>query len=181
MCGIAGLIELGGLGDVEGRARAARDHLRRRGPDGEDIWSDGHCALVHTRLAVIDLSPGGAQPMQRDGLVITYNGEIFNYAEIRTELSGLGHGFRSNSDTEVILAGWRQWGEGLLPRIVGMFAFAIWDAGTQTLFAARDRFGEKPLLYTVSGRRLAFGSDLQSCETMLGETRPVDPAALRAF
>ncbi len=81
----------------------------------------------------------------------------------------------------MILAGWRQWGAGLLPRIVGMFAFAIWDAGTQTLFAARDRFGEKPLLYTVSGRRLAFGSDLQSCETMLGETRPVDPAALRAL
>jgi asparagine synthase (glutamine-hydrolysing) len=181
MCGIAGLVELGGLGDVEGRARAARDHLRRRGPDGDDIWSDGHCALVHTRLAVIDLSPGGAQPMQRDGLVITFNGEIFNYAEIRTELARLGHVFRTNSDTEVILTGWRQWGEGLLPRIVGMFAFAIWDAGTQTLFAARDRFGEKPLLYTVSGSRVAFGSDLQSCETMLGETRSVDAAALRAF
>jgi asparagine synthase (glutamine-hydrolysing) len=182
MCGIAGSVELGGLGDAaESRARAARDHLRRRGPDGEGIWSDTHCALVHTRLAIIDLSPGGAQPMQRDGLVITFNGEIFNYAEIRAELSQLGHSFRSNSDTEVILAGWRQWGTGLLPRIVGMFVFAIWDTATQTLFAARDRFGEKPLLYAVSGNRLAFGSDLQSCETMLGETRPVDAAALRAY
>jgi asparagine synthase (glutamine-hydrolysing) len=182
MCGIAGLAELGGLGDTfESRARSTRDHLRRRGPDGEGIWSDGHCALVHTRLAVIDLSPGGAQPMQRDGLVITFNGEIFNYAEIKTELSRLGHTFRSNSDTEVILAGWKQWGAELLPRIVGMFVFAIWDPATRTLFAARDRFGEKPLLYAVSGNRLAFGSDLQSCEIMLGETRPVDPAALRAF
>ena len=181
MCGIAGLVDLGGLGDVEGRARAARDHLRHRGPDGENIWTDHHCALVHTRLAIIDLTPGGAQPMKRNSSVITFNGEIFNYAEIRTELAQLGHSFHSNSDTEVILAGYRQWGAGLLPRIVGMFAFAIWDAQAQTLFAARDRFGEKPLLYAVEGNRLAFGSDLQSCETMLGETRPVDPAALRAY
>ena len=127
---------------------------------------------MHTRLAIIDLSPGGAQPMQRDGLVITFNGEIFNYAEIKAELARLGYSFQSNSDTEVILAGFRQWGEGLLPRIVGMFVFAIWDAQTQTLFAARDRFGEKPMLYAASGNRLAFGSDLQACETMLGETRP---------
>ena len=181
MCGIAGLVDLGGLGDVEGRARAARDHLRRRGPDDENIWTDGQCALVHTRLAIIDLSPGGRQPMRRDGLVITFNGEIFNYAEIREELAQLGYSFRSNSDTEVILAGYQEWGEGLLPRIVGMFAFAIWDAERQTFFAARDRFGEKPMLYAVSGKRFAFGSDLQACETMLGETRPVDPAALRAF
>src|SRR5215216_1346559 len=179
MCGIAGLVELAGLGDaVESNARSARDHLRRRGPDGEGIWSDAHCALVHTRLAIIDLTSGGAQPMQRAGLVITFNGEIFNYAQIKARL---GHSFRSNSDTEVILAGWRQWGEGLLPRIVGMFVLAIWDAASQTLFAARDRFGEKPLLYTAGEKRLAFGSDLQSCETMLGETRPVDPAALRAY
>src|SRR4051794_39165056 len=106
MCGIAGLVELRGLGDAaESRALSVRDHLRRRGPDGDGIWSDAHCALVHTRLAVIDLSPGGAQPMQRDGLIITFNGEIFNYAEIKAELARLGHSFRSSSDTEVILAG----------------------------------------------------------------------------
>jgi asparagine synthase (glutamine-hydrolysing) len=181
MCGIAGLVEFSGLRDVGPRARAARDHLRHRGPDGQNIWHDERCALVHTRLAVIDLSPAGAQPMHRHGLVITFNGEIFNYSEIKAELVRLGHSFKSNSDTEVILAGFRQWGEGLLPRIVGMFVFAIWDAQTQTLFAARDRFGEKPMLYAASGNRLAFGSDLQACEIMLGETRPVDPAALRAF
>jgi asparagine synthase (glutamine-hydrolysing) len=172
---------LAGLGDVQARIATARARLRHRGPDGESAWSDPHCALVHTRLAVIDLSPGGAQPMARDGLVITFNGEIFNYAEIRNELSRLGHAFATQSDTEVILAGWRQWGPGLLPRIVGMFAFGIWEPATRTFFAARDRFGEKPLLYAHASNRLAFGSSLAACEAMLGETRPVDPAALRAF
>ena len=183
MCGIAGLVDLGGLGSDEAatRSRSALARIRMRGPDGEGTWADGHCALVHTRLAIIELSPLGAQPMRRDGLVITFNGEIFNYAEVRAELSRLGHAFTSNSDTEVLLAGWRQWGPDLLPRLVGMFAFAIWDERTRTLHAARDRFGEKPLLYTQTGGRLAFGTDLISCEAMLGETRPVDPAALRAL
>jgi asparagine synthase (glutamine-hydrolysing) len=137
--------------------------------------------LVHTRLSIIDLSSLGAQPMQRDDLVISFNGEIFNYPELRNELAAIGHTFRSHSDTEVLLAGWRQWGEGLLPRLVGMFAFAIWDARTRTLFAARDRFGEKPFLYAHVGRHLAFGSDLIACEAMLGEQRPLDLAALRAL
>jgi len=183
MCGIAGLVDLGGISPNEAAARsqAALDVIRVRGPDGEGNWSDLHCALVHTRLAIIELSPLGAQPMVRDGLVITFNGEIFNYAEVRAELERLGCGFRSNSDTEVLLAGWRQWGAGLLPRLVGMFAFAIWDAHTRTLVAARDRFGEKPFLFAQTNGRLAFGSGLTACESMLGETRPVDAAALRAY
>ena len=183
MCGIAGLIDIDGLDPAltEARTRAAIKRIGCRGPDDRGNWTDRHCTLVHTRLAIIDLSPLGAQPMQRNGLVITYNGEIFNYAELRDELAGLGHRFRSNSDTEVILAGWRLWGEGLLHRMVGMFAFAIWDTRARTLFAARDRFGEKPFLYATSGRRLAFGSDLITCEAMLGETRPLDAAALRAL
>ena len=183
MCGIAGLVDLAGLGASESAARsqAALARIRARGPDGEGAWADGHCALVHTRLAIIDLSPRGAQPMTRDGMVIVFNGEIFNFADVRNELVSLGHSFQSDSDTEVLLAGWRQWGERLLPRLVGMFAFAIWDQSTRTLFAARDRFGEKPLLYAASGGRMAFGSDLIACEAMLGEKRPVDPAALRAL
>ena len=183
MCGIAGLADLAGLGANKAivRSQAGLAAIRARGPDGEGTWADGHCALVHTRLAIIELSPLGAQPMTRDGLVITFNGEIFNYAEVRNELVSLGHSFRSNSDTEVLLAGWRQWGERLLPRLVGMFAFAIWDPATRTLFAARDRFGEKPLLYAASNSQFAFGSGLIACEAMLGETRPVDPAALRAL
>ncbi len=183
MCGIAGLVDFGGLDPAltEAKMRAAVARIGCRGPDGRGNWADQHCALVHTRLAIIDLSPLGAQPMQRDGLVITYNGEIFNYAELRDHLVRLGCRFRSNSDTEVILAGWRLWGEGLLRRMVGMFAFAIWDTRARTLYAARDRFGEKPFLYAASGRRLAFGSDLIACEGMLGETRPLDSAALRAL
>jgi asparagine synthase (glutamine-hydrolysing) len=183
MCGIAGLIDLAGLAPNEAKARSERalQRIRMRGPDGEGTWADGHCVLAHTRLAIIDLSPLGAQPMVRDGLVINFNGEIFNFAQVRNELSQLGHSFRSNSDTEVLLAGWRQWGERLLPRLIGMFAFAIWDAKNRTLFAARDRFGEKPLLYAASGQRFAFGSDLIACEAMLGETRPIDPVALRAL
>ncbi len=183
MCGIAGLVDIGGLDPAlaEERMRAAIARIGCRGPDGKGNWTDRHCALAHTRLAIIDLSPLGAQPMERDGLVITYNGEIFNYAELRDELAALGHHFRSNSDTEVILAGWGLWGEGLLRRMVGMFAFAIWDTRARTLFAARDRFGEKPFIYAASGHRMAFGSDLIACEAMLGETRPLDAAALRAF
>lgn len=183
MCGIAGLVDFDGLDQAvtEARVRAAGLRIDVRGPDDRGNWRDAHCALVHARLAIIDLSPLGAQPMQRDGLVITYNGEIFNYAELRDELAALGHAFRSHSDTEVILAGWQQWGDELLPRLTGMFAFAIWDARNHILFAARDRFGEKPFFYAPSGRRLAFGSDLIACEAMLGEQRPVDPAALRAL
>jgi len=183
MCGIAGLVDLAGLDPETARARlaAAIKRIEFRGPDDKGSWSDGNCALAHTRLAIIDLSPLGAQPMVGDGLVITYNGEIFNYADLRSELTGLGHSFNSHSDTEVLLAGWRQWGEGLLPRLVGMFAFAIWDQHQRVLFAARDRFGEKPLLYAVDGKRLAFGSDLIACEAMLGERRPVDPVVLRAY
>ena len=183
MCGIAGLVVLAGLApdQAAARARAALERIRARGPDGEGTWADAHCALVHTRLAIIDLSLLGAQPMARDGLVITFNGEIFNFVEVRQELERLGENFRSQSDTEVLLAGWRQWGAQLLPRLVGMFAFAIWDPATRTLFAARDRFGEKPLLYAAVSGRLAFGSDLIACEAMLGERRPIDSAALRAL
>ena len=183
MCGIGGLVDIGGLDPAatEGRIGAAIARLGFRGPDARGSWTDWHCALVHTRLAIIDLSPLGAQPMQRDGLVITYNGELFNYVELRNELAELGHRFRSNSDTEVILAGWQEWGEHLLCRMVGMFAFAIWDVRARTLFAARDRFGEKPFLYAASGRRLAFGSDVIACEAMLGEARPLDATALQAL
>jgi asparagine synthase (glutamine-hydrolysing) len=183
MCGVAGLVDFGGIEAVraEGVLRAAQNRIGLRGPDGSGRWSDATCALAHARLAIIELSALGTQPMQRGDLVITYNGEIFNYAALRDELLSLGHSFRSHSDTEVLLAGWEQWRERLLPRLIGMFAFAIWDRQRRVLFAARDRFGEKPLLYARSGRSLAFGSDLIACEAMLGEQRPVDPDALSAL
>lgn len=183
MCGIAGLVDLGGLAPsrADDAVRAAQARIGRRGPDGAGQWSDAACVLAHARLAIIELSALGAQPMQRGDLVITFNGEIFNFSALRDELAGLGHSFRSHSDTEVLLAGWEQWREGLLPRLIGMFAFAIWDRRRRVLVAVRDRFGEKPLLYAQAGRRLAFGSDLIACEAMLGEQRPVDRQALNAL
>jgi asparagine synthase (glutamine-hydrolysing) len=183
MCGIAGFASMTGLDPAVGQARAqiALSRLARRGPDGHGVWSDGHCVLAHTRLAIIDLSALANQPMQRDGLTITYNGEIFNFGEVKAELARRGHHFHTASDTEVLLAGWQQWGPDLLPRLVGMFAFAIWDSHSQTLHAARDRFGEKPFVYAGGSQHLAFGSDLIACEAMLGETRPIDPRVLRAL
>jgi len=183
MCGIAGLVALESIDPIatKGRLDRALERLAPRGPDGQGTWHDEYCALAHARLAIIDLSPAGAQPMRRGNLVITYNGEIFNFAEVRAELASLGHTFQTNSDTEVLLVGWEQWGQGLLPRLTGMFAFAIWDAAARRLVAARDRFGEKPFVYAPTRRGLAFGSDLIACEAMLGETRPVDAGAMRAL
>ncbi len=183
MCGIAGLVDFSRPSPerVETLAANAARRIAPRGPDGHGFWRDEHCALVHARLAIIDLTEGGAQPMRRGDLAITYNGEIFNYRDVKSALAALGHRFTSGSDTEVILAGWQEWGPDLLPRLNGMFAFALWDAASRTLWAARDRFGEKPFLYAHAGPRLAFGSDLLACEAMLGEQRPVDPAALRAL
>lgn len=183
MCGIAGLVDFSGLDPltVQTRTPAALARLALRGPDGSGSWNDELCAFAHTRLAIIDLTQGGAQPMRRGSLAITFNGEIFNYQELRDELRALGHVFQSTSDTEVLLAGWQQWGEHLLARLTGMFAFAIWDQAGRRLWAARDRFGEKPFLYAARRKALAFGSDLIACEAMLGETRPVDRAALRSL
>jgi asparagine synthase (glutamine-hydrolysing) len=183
MCGVAGLVDFGGIDSdcADSSLRAAQARIGMRGPDGAGQWRDATCVLAHARLAIIELSALGAQPMERGDLVITYNGEIFNYEALRDELGLHGHSFCSHSDTEVLLAGWEQWHEGLLPRLVGMFAFAIWDRRQRVLFVARDRFGEKPFLYAQSERRLAFGSDLIACEAMLGKQRPVDPQALNAL
>ncbi|MFN0043912.1 MAG: asparagine synthase (glutamine-hydrolyzing) [Alphaproteobacteria bacterium] len=181
MCGIAGIANFDGLGpEIAGvRMDRALDWMRQRGPDGRGRWSDARCALGHTRLAVIDLSAAAAQPMVRDGLVVTFNGEIYNFREVRKELERLGHRFATQSDTEVILAGWRAWGVALLPRLVGMFALALWDTREDALFLARDAFGKKPLLYAQDGQNLTFGSDLRALEALEGMRRDVDPDALR--
>jgi asparagine synthase (glutamine-hydrolysing) len=181
MCGIAGIIHLGGL-DPDASARCMRQALARlapRGPDGEGVWADAHCRLGHRRLAIVDLSPAGAQPMLRQGMALVFNGMIYNYRVLRAELTALGRAFSSDSDTEVLLAGWRQWGEALLPRLEGMFAFALWDPAARTLVMARDRFGKKPLIYRSEGKRLAFASDLVAAEHAAGVAGAPDPAALR--
>lgn len=180
MCGLAGLVDLGGLDRAEARARMRRalDRLAPRGPDGEGLWDDAHCLFGHRRLAIVDLSPAGAQPMLREGAALVFNGMIYNYRALRAELAALGHRFASDSDTEVLLAGWRQWRRALLPKLNGMFAFALWDPARRELVLARDRFGKKPLVYRQSGARLAFASDLVAAEHLAG-AGAIDPAAIR--
>ena len=161
MCGIAGKVVFGGDGRVD-EALLARmaDTLRHRGPDGIGRWTDGRAGLASTRLAVIDLSDRGRQPMaSEDGrLRIVFNGEIYNFQDLRGDLEQRGHRFRSRTDTETILCLYQEMGPGCLESLRGMFAFAIWDAVDQTLFLARDRLGKKPLLYWCAGGRLSFAS-----------------------
>lgn len=164
MCGIAGLFHLEIAKPVApGRIQAMIDAQVHRGPDGEGVWTAPGVGLGHRRLSVIDVA-GSSQPMAtEDGqLIITYNGEIYNYQEIRAELLKLGHRFRTAGDTEVILNGYRQWGSAILSRLNGMFAFAIHDARDQSLFLARDRFGVKPLHYApLADGSIAFASELK--------------------
>ena len=183
MCGIVGLVDLDriDLGNVASRMKRAIARIRPRGPDDQGTWYDAHAALGHTRLSVVDLSAAGHQPMSHGDHTVIYNGEIYNHAELRRELEAAGHSFTGNSDTEVLLKGWQAWGEDLLSRIDGMFAFAIWDGPNKRLVLARDRFGKKPLVYALKGRRLVFGSDLIAMEKLEGTDHAVDPAALRLY
>ena len=164
MCGVAGLlIGAGGIRELAVRMLNAQWH---RGPDSEGIWrgraaSGWELLLAHCRLAILDLSDAGAQPMAdaTGRFVITYNGEIYNYIEIRQELHGLGVSFRSNSDTEVVVEAYKQWGASCLDRFNGMFAFALYDSVRGVLFCARDRYGEKPFLFSFGKDFFAFASE----------------------
>lgn len=183
MCGIAGLIDWRGLDRsmVEPRLDRALVRLRPRGPDSAGRHVDAFAAFANTRLAIQDLSGAATLPMARHGFVVAYNGEVYNFPALRRELEAHGHRFETAGDTEVLLAGWKQWGEALLPKLNGMFAFAMLDPVRRAVFLARDRFGKKPLLYHCAGPRLAFGSDLIALEAMLGERRPLDPEALALY
>ncbi len=162
-----------------------RDTMRHRGPDGEGLWlsEDGQVGLGHRRLAVVDLTPGGAQPMlSADGrFALTYNGEIYNHHSLRDELRGRGHTFASTSDTEVLLAAWSEWGPDALDRLSGMFAFAIWDRKLKVLFAARDRAGEKPFFYRHASHGIVFASELKAILAHPAMPRVADRAALDHF
>lgn len=162
MCGIAGIIHFEGLQDASGKTvQAMLDVLRHRGPDGEGLYCDRQLAFGHRRLAILDLSDNGKQPfISRDGrFAITYNGEIFNFKELRSELETLGYTFRSETDTEVLLYMYEQYGENALDRLNGMFAFAVWDKHRQKLFIGRDRVGIKPLYYAIYKDTLYFASE----------------------
>ena len=184
MCGICGLAS-SAEPVPEGLVPAMTATLRHRGPDDEGQWAsvDRRVALGHRRLSIIDLSPGGHQPMgdAAGRLHITYNGEIYNYRELRAELIGFGHAFRTQSDTEVILAAYRQWGTAAVTRLNGMFALALYDLDQERLFLARDRAGEKPLFYRHRPGGLAFASELKALMADPGLARSVEPAALQQY
>jgi asparagine synthase (glutamine-hydrolysing) len=164
MCGITGIFNLDGAPVSPVILRKMTDAVAHRGPDGEGYFTNGNVGLGHRRLAIIDLSPAGHQPMlTRDGrYVLSYNGEIYNFQELRTELEALGHQFHSRTDSEVLLYAYAEWGMGALDRLNGMFAFAIWDKQTRSLFLARDRYGIKPLYYTRAGNVFLFGSEVKA-------------------
>ena len=164
MCGLAGMLGLDGEPADPGLLRRMGATLAHRGPDGEGQWCEGRIGLAHRRLAVIDLSPGGAQPMHAaDGRhVLAFNGEIYNHRELRARLEGLGRTFRSRSDSEVLLQAWQEWGEEALPLLNGMFAFAMWDRTAGELILARDRYGIKPLYWAMVGRSFAFASEAKA-------------------
>ena len=169
MCGIAGLYHPEHARPLDAaRVRAMLAPMRHRGPDGDGVWSAPGVVLGHLRLSIIDVA-GSPQPMpSADGrLMLTYNGEVYNFRELRRELEALGHGFRTAGDSEVILAAFAQWGAACLGHLDGMFAFAIYDAKDGSLFLARDRFGVKPLHYvTLPDGSIAFASELKGLLTL---------------
>ncbi|MDG9927956.1 MULTISPECIES: asparagine synthase (glutamine-hydrolyzing) [unclassified Pseudomonas] len=166
MCGITGVLAMQGTKDALGASLTSMMHaIRHRGPDGDGIWLDEKrpVGLGHVRLAIID-PEHGKQPMTtEDGrYVVVFNGAIYNYLELRRELTGKGHPIHSYSDTEVLLYAYREWGEQFVDRLIGMFAFAIWDKHEQRLFCARDRIGIKPFYYHFDGQRLLFASEIKA-------------------
>jgi asparagine synthase (glutamine-hydrolysing) len=165
MCGIVGKVYFDREQRVsEAELRTMTETIAHRGPDGEDVWVGGNVGLGHRRLAIIDLRAIAAQPMSNeDGSVwITFNGEIYNFKELRAELEARGHRFRTNSDTEAIVHAWEEYGRACVERLRGMFAFAIWDGPQRTLFLARDRVGKKPLFYFAGHDRFLFASEIKA-------------------
>jgi asparagine synthase (glutamine-hydrolysing) len=165
MCGIAGIIQTDVTGYTKEHLQKMTDALAHRGPDGEGRWEDpsGHALLGHRRLSIIDLTEAGCQPMSYlDRYTIIHNGEVYNYIELKEELAKKNYSFRTQTDTEVIVAAYDCWKDDCVTHFDGMFAFAIWDRRDKILFAARDRFGEKPFFYHIGKQTLLFGSEMKA-------------------
>ena len=183
MCGINGVFHYrGGIADpalVERQARL----IRHRGPDDQGLWHEGPVALGHRRLSIVDLSPGGHQPLaNEDGtLWVTFNGELYNWPEVKGTLLARGHRFRGGSDTEMLLHLYEEHGEGLLEHLRGMFAFGLYDRSRRRLLLARDRLGKKPLFYHDDGRRIVFASELKALLLDPSVPRELDEAALADY
>jgi asparagine synthase (glutamine-hydrolysing) len=162
------------------------DAQSHRGPDAWGLWADEHCALGHRRLSIIDLSEAGRQPMSNSDdpdrdILITFNGEIYNFQELRRELESLGYRFRTRTDTETILHAYDRWGVDCLAKLRGMFAFGVWDRNRRRLFLARDRVGKKPLFYAQFGDRFLFASELQGILADRDVPREINPQAIDAY
>ncbi len=180
MCGICGELRLDDSPADLGAVATMMENLERRGPDHGGSFSDGPLGMGHRRLSIIDLSIRSNQPMLDPelGLALVFNGTIYNYRELRRELSALGYDFFSEGDSETILKAWHAWGEGCVARLHGMFAFAIWDASSRVLFLARDRFGIKPLYWSREGGAFRFASNSQALLEAGGVDAGIDPVAL---
>ena len=180
MCGIAGLISKNG--DIAKNIKKMSERIKHRGPDGEGFFIDGNVALAHRRLAIIDLSTGN-QPMfnEDESVVVVFNGEIYNYLELREELKNLGHVFKTNSDTEVLVHGFEEWHVELPKHLRGMFAFAIYDKKSQELFLARDNFGIKPLYYAYMNDTFMFASEIKAFLDVPEFTKEFNQDILKAY
>lgn len=183
MCGIAGLINFDGRPVSQGILKNMTDAIAHRGPDGQGQWIEENVGIGHRRLSIIDLSPAGHQPMLSSNhrYILSYNGEIYNYRELRAELVSLGYWFRSKTDTEVVLCALDHWGIDALIRFNGMFALALWDRKEKTLLLARDRYGIKPLYYAQQGKKFIFGSEQKAITAIPSFQRKLNAPALLEY
>jgi asparagine synthase (glutamine-hydrolysing) len=183
MCGINGIFAYGGGAVDRDELLVSRECMRSRGPDAADLWisDDGRVGLAHRRLAIIDLSPGGAQPMRRGERVIIFNGEIYNYRELRALLEARGRTFTSQSDTEVLLDLYDVYGERMFGELRGMFAIALWDGAKQRMLLARDPYGIKPLYYADDGSSVRVASQVKALIAGGRVSKQFDPAAAAGF
>ena len=175
---ISATVSRSNVGDIEAMTRT----LIHRGPDDEGYYVSGPLGLGFRRLSIIDLG-GGHQPMSdlEESVWVVFNGEIYNFLELKRELEGYGHVFRTKSDTEVIVHGYKQWGDEVLNRLNGMFGLAIWDVRQMRLVLARDPFGIKLLYYRIDGGRLYFGSEMRAVRAAMPDGAEIDPTALNLF
>src|SRR6266571_8890849 len=180
MCGIAGLYNLAGEPISSTRIEGMCDLIRHRGPDDSGLWAEGGIGLGHRRLSIIDLSSRARNPMPNEDQTawMVFNGEIYNYRDLRKDLTAKGHSFRSDTDSEVIIHLYEEMGPACLAQLNGMFAFAIWDCTRRRLLLARDRFGVKPLYYTLLGHTFAFASEVKAFLALPEFSARPDPFAL---
>ncbi len=184
MCGICGIFQFQSNDPIQmDSIERMSQSMFHRGPDDGGAYLSGSLALGFRRLSIIDLSPAGHQPMSdiEQQTWVVFNGEIYNYLELRKDLERLGRSFRSNSDTEVIVQGYKQWGDAVLDRLNGMFGLAIWDESRRRLIVARDAMGIKPIYFSLRNGSLYFGSEIRAVVAGLRERKSTDPIALNLF